>query len=80
MKTHHAIRVFLLLLCVLLEVSVPAFAQVDRATIAGTIKDVTSGVLPGADVVVRSVATGEIRTVVSETSGAYRVAGLSPGA
>ena len=79
MNIHHAIHVLLLLLCAFLGVSIPAFAQVDRATIAGTVKDVTSGVLPGADVVVRSVATGAIRTVVSEASGAYRVAGLSPG-
>ena len=33
-------------------------AQITSATISGTIKDETGGVLPGVDVVVKNVDTG----------------------
>lgn len=56
-----------------------AAAQVDRATVSGTVKDATAGVLPGATVEVRSLETGASRVVVTEAAGTYRAAGLAPG-
>jgi hypothetical protein len=41
-----------------------AFAQITLATIAGTIKDETGGILPGVDVVVTNLDTGLTRNVV----------------
>src|SRR6266446_6258480 len=38
-----------------------AVAQITSATISGTIKDETGGVLPGVDVVVKNVDTGLTR-------------------
>jgi hypothetical protein len=35
-----------------------AAAQITSATLSGTIKDATGGVLPGVDVVVRNLDTG----------------------
>ncbi len=67
-----------LAVCVVLA-SVSVHAQVDRATISGLVKDANGGALPGATVVVTSVATGvESRDVTSET-GAYQIANLIPG-
>lgn len=53
-------------------------AQVDRATLSGTITDPSGALLSGAKVVVESKATGFRREVVSE-SGFYRIAALPVG-
>src|SRR6266446_7181635 len=56
-----------------------AVAQITSATISGTIKDETGGVLPGVDVVVKNVDTGLTRTVVTDSNGYFTVPGLAPG-
>src|SRR2546427_7895638 len=56
-----------------------AVAQITSATISGTIKDETGGVLPGVDVVVRNVETGLTRSVVTDSNGYFTVPGLPPG-
>src|SRR5262245_30124668 len=56
-----------------------ASAQITAATISGTIKDATGGVLPGADIVARNVDTGISRATVSNTDGAFTLPGLPPG-
>ena len=56
-----------------------AFAQVDRATLSGLITDSNGGVLPGATVVVTSLATQqEMRQQTTET-GTYQISNLIPG-
>lgn len=59
--------------------SSPAFAQINTATISGTIKDETGGVLPGVDVTVRNVDTGLTRNTVTGDNGYFAVPGLAPG-
>ena len=56
-----------------------AVAQITSATISGTIKDETGGVLPGVDVVVSNVDTGLTRSVVTDSNGYFTVPGLPPG-
>jgi hypothetical protein len=56
-----------------------AVAQITSATISGTIKDETGGVLPGAVVVVKNLDTGLTRSVVTDSNGYYTVPGLAPG-
>ena len=56
-----------------------AVAQITSATISGSIKDQTGGVLPGVDVVVRNVDTGLTRSAVTDSNGYFTVPGLSPG-
>src|SRR2546425_4612979 len=56
-----------------------AVAQITSATISGTIKDETGGVLPGVDVVVRNVDTGLTRSAVTDPNGYFTVPGLPPG-
>jgi hypothetical protein len=57
----------------------PAFAQITAATISGTVKDETGGVLPGADIVAKNLDTGMSRASVSNGDGAFTLAGLAPG-
>jgi hypothetical protein len=55
-----------------------AFAQ---ATITGTVRDTSGGVLPGVTVEATSPSlAGTARTVVSDTAGIYRIIDLPPGA
>jgi hypothetical protein len=45
-------RLFVVLVLSLVTFASSAFAQITSATISGTIKDETGGVLPGVDVVI----------------------------
>ena len=56
-----------------------ASAQITSATISGTIKDETGGVLPGVDLVIHNVETGLTRSAVSDAKGYFTVPGLAPG-
>ena len=66
-------------LVLLATVTPPAVAQITTATISGTIKDETGGVLPGVDIVVTSLETGLTRSTVSDSQGYFAVPGLAPG-
>lgn len=51
-----------------------------NASIAGTVRDTTGGVLPGVTVEAASPALIEkVRTTVTDAQGQYRVIGLRPG-
>jgi carboxypeptidase family protein len=54
-----------------------AFAQ--NAQIAGTVKDQSGAVIPGATVTARNVETGLTRIAVSDGTGEYRLVSLPPG-
>jgi hypothetical protein len=56
-----------------------ALAQITAATISGTIKDETGGILPGADIVAKNLETGTSRSAVSNGIGAFTLPGLAPG-
>jgi len=49
------------------------------ATLTGTVRDETSGVLPGALITVRSAASGTVATVTSDSEGRYRIETLAAG-
>ena len=57
-----------------------AWGQVDRATITGTLRDPSGAVVAGAKVTVKYLGTGFARSVTSNGSGAYLIAGLPVGA
>jgi len=57
----------------------PASAQFDRGSISGVVKDQSGGVVPGATVTARSLATQEVLTTVTDASGFYTMATLRPG-
>jgi uncharacterized protein YfaS (alpha-2-macroglobulin family) len=50
-----------------------------RAEIVGTVTDPTGAVIPGADVELRSVASGKIRPVTTDASGRFSFSGLPKG-
>ncbi len=57
----------------------PALAQVDRATLVGTVTDSTGAVAPGAKVEVTSQGTGLRREAQTNESGTYTVSLLPIG-
>jgi outer membrane receptor protein involved in Fe transport len=59
--------------------TVSAFAQVDRATLTGIIRDPSDAVIPKAKVTVTSIATGVASTVTTTNDGTYLVVNLAPG-
>jgi hypothetical protein len=56
-----------------------SFGQVVNGTIFGTVRDPSGAVIPTAKVSARNVETGAVRSVVSDTLGAYQIPGVSEG-
>jgi hypothetical protein len=67
-----SIAIFILL-------AIPAVAQLPTATILGTAKDSSGGVLPTTTVTITNVDTGFKRTVMTGDDGSYRVVELPVG-
>jgi hypothetical protein len=76
MNRTHTLGVVMLSLW--LASNSPVFAQAGGA-ISGTITNSTGQEVPGAAIVIRSLATGLERTVVTDKDGFYSVPNLSPG-
>jgi Carboxypeptidase regulatory-like domain len=57
----------------------PIFAQSDRASITGTVKDATSASIPGVQVRVTNIGTNVTQTVTTDNGGLYRVGNLPIG-
>lgn len=55
-------------------------AQVDRATLTGTVTDATGAVIAGAVVTAQVNATGSLRETTSSAAGIFQLPGLAPGA
>src|SRR5207245_4689883 len=56
-----------------------AFAQVNTATISGTVHDASGAVLPGVGVAIRNQDTGISRTVTTNETGRYSAPALGLG-
>src|SRR5436309_13356590 len=56
-----------------------AQSQATTGTIQGYVKDESGGVLPGAEVTVRHVETGQTRELVTDSTGYYRALSLPSG-
>jgi hypothetical protein len=69
----------LLALVFFLVLSVAAYGQVTGATLSGTVRDQSGGVLPAASISIRNVATGVTRAVKADTAGFYSAPNLLPG-
>jgi Carboxypeptidase regulatory-like domain/TonB-dependent Receptor Plug Domain len=77
---HTSMKACFTLAAVVMILGLPArvLAQ-GTGTISGTISDATSGVLPGATVVVKNTETGQTREVVTDLRGHYSAPNLAPG-
>src|SRR5215213_8100945 len=56
-----------------------AYAQVDRATLTGVVRDPSNAVIARAQVKVTSLATNSVNTVPTTNDGTYLVVNLAPG-
>ena len=63
----------------LLGAASTAFAQFDRGTISGTVKDAQGGIVPGATVTVTSTQTQQSNSTVTDGSGYYTFPNLNAG-
>ncbi len=71
---------FAVLVCTVIAcLTLPVFAQVDRATLTGVVRDASDAVVPGATVTVTRDATGVRRTAVATEDGTWLVVDLAPG-
>src|SRR5256886_6334933 len=64
---------------VLFVAAVPVFAQLPTGTILGTVKDASGALVPGATVTAQNVETGTSRSILTDETGAYRLAALPVG-
>src|SRR5882757_1653430 len=77
---RRSLSVCAIVLCVLvLSVAVSGAAQVNTATLSGTVTDPQGLAVRGAQVTVASATTGAQRTVVADEDGRYIFIGLPPG-
>ena len=74
MRAAVALSTFLLL-----SAAVPAAGQETRATVLGTVCDVSGAVLPGASIVAVNEETNVSNETVSNERGAYELTYLIPG-
>src|SRR5690348_5286776 len=63
----------------LLLVAWPAFAQEQRGSIEGVVKDNTGAVLPGVAVEAKNVVQGGTVNTVTDANGIFRFPSLQPG-
>src|SRR5215210_7803663 len=71
---NGVVTVALLLLC-----TTAAFAQVDRATLTGVVRDPSNAVIPKAKITLTSIATGVTSSAVATGEGTYLIVNLMPG-
>ncbi len=69
----------LLLFLLIFSLSAPLYAQTIDTAIVGTVSDNSGAVIPGANVVVLSVATGIEKKAVTAGTGEYGITYLAPG-
>jgi hypothetical protein len=67
------------LVFLMLALAMPAFAQEQRASIEGVVKDSTGAVMPGVTVEAKNEATGVVVSAVSDANGVYRFPSLASG-
>jgi len=75
-KCFNGFPSFLLAFVILTGISA---AQTSKGSIAGTVKDASGGLVPGASITVTSTALGASRELVSDNEGQFRVDALLPG-
>jgi hypothetical protein len=71
--------VSLLIAPAILMFTLAATAQVERATITGTVTDANGGVLPDATVKVTEESTNVATTLQTDSAGRYTASNLTPG-
>src|ERR1700722_18398525 len=73
------VRVALVALALGLLVSGPIYAQVTGARMTGAVRDTSGAVVPNAQISIKNVSTGEVRSVTSNSDGVYSAPNLLAG-
>src|SRR5216684_3389349 len=79
MSTTLRVRSVLTLVVLFLLVGVPAFAQMETATLSGVIQDPNGRVVPDVEVTATRIETGTVTTTKTNGAGIYFFTGLMPG-
>ncbi|HUB82672.1 MAG TPA: carboxypeptidase regulatory-like domain-containing protein [Bryobacteraceae bacterium] len=80
MRTRHFLSRLGAIALLLAGASLSSFGQnITTGDIAGTVRDATGAVVPGATVTLKNIDSGESRAVQTDTTGAYRFPLLKPG-
>jgi Carboxypeptidase regulatory-like domain len=67
------------ILCIIVIISVTAWAQTILGSITGTAKDATGAAVPGASVTAENIATGLTVKAVTDSNGSYLIPNLAAG-
>ena len=67
------------LLAVLIFFTLPVSAQVAGGAITGTVTGESGAAMPGVQIAVKDLSTGNVRNVATNTAGLYVIPDLSPG-
>jgi hypothetical protein len=68
---QRAALLFVVAAALVLAAALPCYAQFDTATVVGTVKDNTGGVVPGATVTLTNLDTGVAIVRVTEANGSF---------
>jgi len=79
MQRRHGVFAWITLCVLVLGWAATAAAQVNTASLAGTVFDPQGLGVKGAKVTVVSAATGAEREAVTDDAGRYKIVGLTPG-
>src|SRR5271155_4263270 len=79
MQRRHGVFACITLCMLVLGYAATTKAQVDTATLSGTVSDPQGLAVRGAKLTITNAGTGAVRTVVSDEAGRYNVVGLPPG-
>lgn len=79
MKGSNFLTSMVLACAVALLAAPVVFGQADTGLIEGTVMDSSGGILPGASVTAKNVATGMTRADTTSVNGGYRLSALPPG-
>src|SRR3982075_2365679 len=77
-KFTRAVWIFVIVAISILSTG-HVYAQVAGATLTGTVKDASGGIIPNAQVAIRDVATAVTRTVSTGGAGLYTAPNMLPG-
>jgi hypothetical protein len=79
LKEEHRMRSILTAACCLLLIAGALFAQGDRGTITGTLKDPAGAMVPGATIEAKNSETGAVYQAASTATGNYTLSNLPAG-
>ena len=77
-RQRMLVRIFFLFLSIAIA-TLPFAAQTSKGILAGVVRDKTGAVISSASISVTQESTGEVRTFVADSQGAFRIDALNPG-